>query len=536
LAALYAVHAQPVLNDGDTGLGMSPAHQVALADLETLAAQVDYAANTLCHLMQLLIGQGWQGVDFWRSEQGRYSDKLLRIVAHGLVSPEATLPGTQRGARLEYSDYDGLRQAYLDQIMLEMQQTGLPANQTFLEPALRAFTEQLPSHYQRFAYQREALIELVRLWQGWQTRSQAIAQLHKDDSAIADDLTLDSALLRFLQYALGQYRAYPQQREALLRLVQGWQQLPTRSATLMALQQAVLPSFDLGLLDAALIDFVQRLPQQYQRQGEQRNALVEGFRCWQQLSSRPAALVALGVDAELFTGADPNPTQIANAALQTDRALMEFVQRLPCLYQATSQQRSALLQLAQLWHNWPSLDDTRQTLLNAMQQQATARRDRPDGLVPPIACPARLSPTQWTVSTLQLDSPIRPHSSFTWAMATQGGLALPPNQAIVEAMVTMAEHLQPVRDRLARPITIVRWYDPHPEMVEGQWDAGRFEGDRHALGDAVLFFAEGLSGRQLYWFLDPWWDGGLGWSAQFPYLCYVDLRGDRARWRVEGRV
>jgi hypothetical protein len=57
---------------------------------------------------------------------------------------------------------------------------------------------------------------------------------------------------------------------------------------------------------------------------------------------------------------------------------------------------------------------------------------------------------------------------------------------------------------------------------------------RHALGDAIEFYCDGLTGDQLYRALDFWWPGGLGRYKTYPYLCYIDAQANRARWTQEG--
>jgi hypothetical protein len=537
LAALYEVHSDPKLWDGETGLGISPANQVSLEVLSTIAGQVNYAANTIRSLSHFLITQGWQGSDFWSSEQGRYSDKFLRIIANGFVSGSssslafsslssraveiARLPG----ARLEYADFDELRDAYLQHVAIDMQLTGIPANQTFIEPALRAFAEPLPSQYFHLAYQRTALLELVRVWHQLDTQDDAITDLANADPAIQDNLTLDSALLRFLQQVLSAYTALPHQREAFLRLVQCWEQLPSRSTTLLALQRAIAPKLNVHWLDTALMALVQQISEEYAGKGNQRNALVETFRQWRQLDSRPLTLIALGVSPDLFTG-EPSPTDIAQAAAQLDRALLPFFQQLPSLYRGTAEQREALILLTQLWRELPTSDRALQSLIEDFQHLETGRRDHPNTPLPPRSLQPSMPPPTWSVDSIQLHNTIIPQSSFTWAMATQGGLAIPPNQTAIDAIVQMAAQLQTLRDRLHHPLVILRWYAPPSR------EPGRFAGDRHSLGDGVLFYCDGLTGKQLYWFLDPTWTGGLAYFDRFPAICYVDGRRDRVRWHL----
>jgi len=115
---------------------------------------------------------------------------------------------------------------------------------------------------------------------------------------------------------------------------------------------------------------------------------------------------------------------------------------------------------------------------------------------------------------------------LTWAEATHGGTRMPPNQATVDAMIRIAQLAQRASDRIGRPFTVINWYLPSASesTVESTTTS------RHLIGDAIDFICEGLTGNQLYWFLDPWWPGGLGRYAKFPYLCHIDARTYRARW------
>jgi hypothetical protein len=98
---------------------------------------------------------------------------------------------------------------------------------------------------------------------------------------------------------------------------------------------------------------------------------------------------------------------------------------------------------------------------------------------------------------------------------------------IVEAIERIAESVQQARDRLGQPLTILRWYCP----LNAESPFQPRSAHRHALGDAITFYAEGLTGSQLYWALTPWWPGGLAFYSRYPYLCYVDARRDRVRWQ-----
>ncbi|MGC1393886.1 MAG: peptidase M15A, partial [Coleofasciculaceae cyanobacterium] len=108
LAALYQAHNSPNCADGETGLGITPANRVSLAQVNTFPEQVQYAANAIRSLTASLIAQGWIGADLWQARQGCYSDKFLATVAKGYV-PDATDTTT---ARLESCKLDLLKQAY----------------------------------------------------------------------------------------------------------------------------------------------------------------------------------------------------------------------------------------------------------------------------------------------------------------------------------------------------------------------------------------------------------------------------------------
>lgn len=513
LAALYDVHKQPTLLDGETGLGITPTNQVSLDAVNSFTGQVHAAAIVVRTLMTFLIGQGRSSTDLWHSEQGRYSDEFLKQVANGWNS--AATPSV---AQLEICAFANLHRAYLHHVEADWESLGRPQSQSFLDDALRSHLRQLSNQYLGLASQQSALIEVVRLWQGLSDRDGTIAYLAKEFT-----LPLDTALLFFLRQALSDYSAYPYQREAFLRFVQLWYQIASRETTILHLQHKTF-SPD-AILDAALMTFVQRIPQLFQGNGQHRNALVEGFRLWQHLDNRPAALIALGVDPDLFNATSPNPTDIQNATLQVDRALEGFFCSLSAKYSGLKHEREALLHLCQRWYNTSTTAQALQILLENLKQAETARRDSIDEIPTPRPIPAPFTTTEWTPETIQLHAPIIPNGSFTWAQATQGGLYLPPNQTVVNAIVHLAELAQTLRDRLGRPITIVRWYCPVAVAT-----VIPFSEHHHLLGDGLTFYCDGLTGSQLYWFLDAWWLGGLGYQADFPYLCYVDGGHDRVRW------
>ncbi|PSN17334.1 hypothetical protein C7271_18250 [filamentous cyanobacterium CCP5] len=81
LAALYAVHDEPRLADGESGLGIAPVNRVALEQVNTLPEQVQYGANTIRSITDTLIAEGWQGGDIWDAKAGRYTRRFLEAIA-----------------------------------------------------------------------------------------------------------------------------------------------------------------------------------------------------------------------------------------------------------------------------------------------------------------------------------------------------------------------------------------------------------------------------------------------------------------------
>lgn len=524
LAALFAAQGRPSLSDGEVGLGISPANRIPLEQVNTFAEQVHYAANTIRSITDRLIAQGWKGDEIWDADQGRYADRFLEMIANGYVPP-ASDPAA---ARLEPTTDSKLLQAYLGSWTIDCKTVGLPPSFAFLDPALLRFTEDVPRYYLGISYQRRALLEANRIWHKLDTHQSTLAALlerEESDPALAnlDQTRLDQPLLQFLQQVPINYAGYPHQREALLRLVQLWHQCSSREAAIARLETAPTAETSIRMIDPALMAFIQRIPQSYQGKGDQRNALTETYRLWHGLDSRGAALQELGLDAQVLTASNPNRNALITVATQLDRSLLDFIKRIPFLYQEIDSQREALIRLVQMWQGFEGREQTLQALLDEVQRLETARRDSIDAVpkLEPMPLPPR--PTHWTPSNLQMYAAIVENGCLTWAEATQAGVHLPTTQATVDAIVRIAELAQQAYDRLGRPFRITTWYRPTDAV-------GTPSPLRHAIGDAIAFYCDGLTGDQIYRALDPWWNGGLGRYRNYPYLCYLDARDDRARW------
>jgi hypothetical protein len=525
LAALYAVHGQPPLADGEWGLGIAPIHQIDVAQVNTFPGQVQFAANTLRSLTNHLIGQGWSSTDIWDGNAGRYADRFLESIANGFT-PEVS---DRDAAQLEPSDPAALRQAYLEDIAMGYSGARLPQSLAQLDPALLAFAERVPPNYGRLDFQRQALVEAVRLWRQLNSSAAVYEALNVPVvDQVPNETQLDNALIEFLRSALRYYSGYPNQREALIRLVQFWRELDSREETVEWLlnHDPFANETNLPILDPALMAFVQHLPGLYRGQGDQRFALTEGYRRWFGLDSRTTALRQIGINPEDLVSQADNQAELLATAQTIDRALLNFVESIPTSYTETEIQREALIRLVQIWRRLEGRIPTIQSLFEDLRRLERAAATSPEAMPVPTAAPTPHRPDQWTPQNLQLTASIIPNGNFTWAEATRGGVRLPPNQATVEAIVRIAQLAQQARDRVGRPFIITSWYRP----AEINRQVGGASGSRHIVGDAIDFYCSGLTGNQVYWFLDPWWPGGLGRYTRYPNLVHIDARPHKARW------
>jgi hypothetical protein len=525
LAALYAVHNQPRLTDGETGLGIVPTNQIDVNQVNTFPEQVQFAANTIRSLTDALIAQDWPSGDIWDARAGRYADRFLSAVAEGYTPPLTDLSSAQ----LEPGDFETLRQAYLDDIDTDYSGAQLPKNLVELDSDLLAFAERIPPNYTRLDHQRQALVEAVRVWRKLDSVAAVYQILNVPvTDQVPDETALDRALLEFVQSVVRYYSGYPNQREALIRLVQLWRELDSREEAIEWLLEndPFANETNLQIIDPALMAFVQQVPNLYQGRGDQRFALTEGYRRWFGLDSRSTAISNLGINPEdLVRNADNQQALIA-AARTLDRALLDFVRKIPTLYKQTEEQREALIRIVQIWRRLEGRIPTIQALFDDLRRLERAEPTAPDAMPAPVPLPSPPRPQQWTPRNIQLEVSIMPNGNFTWAEATRGGARMPPDQATVDAIVRIARLAQQARDRIGRPFVITSWYRP-PEINRRVGGASR---SRHIVGDAIDFYCPGLTGNQVYWALDPWWPGGLGRYGRFPALVHLDARGHKARW------
>jgi hypothetical protein len=124
--------------------------------------------------------------------------------------------------------------------------------------------------------------------------------------------------------------------------------------------------------------------------------------------------------------------------------------------------------------------------------------------------------------------------SFTWGEAlhvdSAGSYRQPASPAVVYNIIRIAEVMQNVKGLFGgAPIKVNSWYrDP----VTNRRVGGASQ-SRHMVGDAVDFHIPGVSLKDVYDRLDPWWAsrGGLARGQGF---VHIDGRGYRARWTYPG--
>lgn len=519
--ALQRAAAQREAADLDqSSLGLVVYGRVSANQIDSLEGQVQVAATTIRSLTDQLIRKKTSPLELWDGEAGGYGDGLLRAIAAG-YRPDAPEPGV---AQLQPCNFALLKRAYFADAQADLTADQAPHNLAYLDAALLALVERLPAYYRGLANQRDALLEAGRIWRNLPDHRSLIESLGLTETTPPE--LLNKNLVQLLRRISGGYAGYPHQREALLRLTQLWRQLNSREEAIASLHQDTSPRPQLDTLDPALLSFVQRIPQYYEGKGNQRNALTEAFRLWRQLDSRTTALMALGIQSDIFSGVQLDAATVQQAATQLDRELVNFIRRIPANYTQSDHQRQALVRLVQLWRETPTQTQVINSLVEEVKAMAAARPDTPEAPPKPKPVPPPPRPTRWTPRNLQLYAAIIPGGHFTWAQATAGGTRMPRNQATVDAIVRIAKLAQRAHDRIDRPFTITSWYRP-PAVNKA---VGGAPFSRHIVGDAIDFYVDGLTGKQLYWSFDPWWPGGLGRYKKFPYLCHLDARSYRARW------
>ncbi|HEY9820715.1 MAG TPA: D-Ala-D-Ala carboxypeptidase family metallohydrolase [Candidatus Sericytochromatia bacterium] len=240
LAALYQIHSSPSLSDGQTGLGISPAKPDALLEGVPI----------------------WRGLD---TKEAAIASLLPDDKVTAASEDESVLdvPLKQFVQQLsaKYRGYPKAREALVRMIQLWRQlrtrEEAIASLQTNTSPqeslsvidsALIAFVQRLRDSYQGRGSQRNALTEAFRLWRKLDSRAATLFALGiapelldrstTDKTAMVNLATqLDRELLAFVRRLPGEYQERDYQRDALIRLVQLWHDLPTRNQAIASLME-----------------------------------------------------------------------------------------------------------------------------------------------------------------------------------------------------------------------------------------------------------------------------------------------------------
>ena len=373
LAALQDTHGPAVPNvpNLEWTLGVLPPGEVPPGE-DDLAERSRLAAAAVRRLNDNLARQQWQPAQFWDATSGQYQGELIEQIAAG-ISPTVDQAG------LASCEGDRLIASYRRISAAERTELATPAwkqsqaagaaianrfstlDYGFMDRGLLDLVERVPEFYKGLAHQRQALFEMVQIWRGLDNYEATVAALGLPSINFSNQQA-DEVLLTFTARVSQFYGGYPQQREALLRLVQLWRQLDSRQAAIESLAASTTPTFPTEAYDLAALDFILRLPQFYKGTGMQRNALAEMVRVWRNLESRNAAITSLGIDPAKF--ASDRPTAVRQDTLgQLDRELIGFLQRVPAVYGGRPQERGAVIRMVQLWRDL----DTRQQALGSLE-------------------------------------------------------------------------------------------------------------------------------------------------------------------------
>jgi hypothetical protein len=299
LTALYYGHQNPSLSDGEMGLGIVAVNNLTMDELNTFSEQVHYGANIINTLVEELSRQGWKSVDIWDINQGRYSDRFIAVIADGYTPKESQ----KNLGLLQPCDPKVLLNAYLGDIESDYRETTAPINFVQLDENLLELAQKIPQYYLGLSHQREALLELVRIWRKLESHSEVIKTFQDESANPSKSLAenqLDQNLKDFVKSISNYYGGYPHQREALIRLTQLWRRLATREDAIASLEKNTSPQEELAFLDPALMAFVQGIPKSYEGKGSQRNALTEAISLWKKLNSRTAVFSSLGTKSQFI--------------------------------------------------------------------------------------------------------------------------------------------------------------------------------------------------------------------------------------------
>ncbi|MEM9905306.1 MAG: D-Ala-D-Ala carboxypeptidase family metallohydrolase [Cyanobacteria bacterium P01_D01_bin.44] len=189
-------------------------------------------------------------------------------------------------------------------------------DETALDRELVEFVTNLSRFYSGYPYQREALLRLTQLWRQSDSREEIIEWLRQTDPRAGETnlKIVDPALIAFVQRIPANYQGTGYQRFALTEAYRVWNGLDSRTTALSSL--GVSPQFlkanqsnptalkeAAARVDKALLAFVDNLPKNYKETEEQREALIRLVQIWRKLDRRLNAIQALFDDVRRMSRA-----------------------------------------------------------------------------------------------------------------------------------------------------------------------------------------------------------------------------------------
>ncbi|MEM1425825.1 MAG: D-Ala-D-Ala carboxypeptidase family metallohydrolase, partial [Cyanobacteria bacterium P01_H01_bin.130] len=431
------------------------------------------------------------------------------------------------------------------------------------------FILRIPTYYEGTGAQRNALSEMVRVWRNLDSRTAAINSLGINPAQFASDRPLavrqdtlgklDRELVAFLKRIPAVYTGRPQERGAVIRLVQLWRDLDTRQQALGSLESDLQSLEWTVMLINTSTPFKARPIQASSLPGDEKVTMPRGELSLLESASEGSHYRVITVEPindrrqwYVYRGhvgfLDPATMLIKQSTVFKTKPVSssnlgdrDKISIAPGEFNLRGyEDAGAHLKIRLVtpigdrvtWFVYKGHID----LLN-LDDYPPPKDKAPAPAPAPAPSPAPKSPSPSPaprkrgrgiripgVGLVGTNDLIIPGGNFTWGEATKGGDRIPTSSTIARNIITMARRMEQVRSRLGnRPLRITSWYRP-PAVNRA---IGGARNSTHLQGHGVDFVVVGLSARSAQRILDPWWSGGLGYGPNFTHL---DNRGFRARW------
>lgn len=235
-----------------------------------------------------------------------YLDRALLTLVDRIPNYYTGLPH-QRDAILEairiWRKLDN-RDTTITSLVSEEKIAQVREDESLLDVPLKQFVQRISPNYGGYPHQREALLRLTQLWRQLRSREEAIVSLEKNASPEEDLDAIDPALVAFADRMPEYYQGLGSQRNALTEGFRIWRQLDSRATALATLginpEQLNASTTDKATLvnlatqlDRELLNFVRRVPTEYEELDHQRSSLIRMVQLWRNLPTRKQTLQSL---------------------------------------------------------------------------------------------------------------------------------------------------------------------------------------------------------------------------------------------------